>query len=417
MWKEQVWKTIHESGQRRLNGRVASERTKALTGEVVCAAVKRLYELGYKIQDVKNINERHIEVLVKDAWHVKKKKIKTIQNELSRLRIFMGMLGKQGTVKKIEKYLHDVDPKLLRVSNVARQSKSWSANGIDIVKKFREIDNRDWRLGLMLRLELAFGLRREEVLKCDPHAQDFGHYFQVFPGQGKGGRWRNIPVLSKPQRETLDYVKSKVPKNSPLGWKVTESGETADLKKNFRRYENLMSALGLTKKDAGVTGHGLRAQFAENHALLLGIIPPTLGGAPTHLQSDEIKHKRTRLAQALGHNRPSITNAYLGSFGASKKIENTQRMATLKFAANLMKSQVFEQVSIDRMRDCFLMQDLLAAVEILFSHEEIHHLWCLSSRRHGVEWIKPQGEIGLQLEAEAINFIKNSSFTTEEKKV
>jgi integrase len=417
MWKEQIWKFIQDSGQRRLNGRVASERTKALTGQVVCAAVNRLHELGYKIQDVKNIGERHIEVLVKDAWHVKKKKIKTIQNELSRLRIFMGMLGKQGMVKSIEKYLPDVDPKLLRVSNVARQSKSWSANGIDIVQKFSEIDKRDWRLGLMLRLELAFGLRREEVLKCDTHAQDFGHYFQVFPGQGKGGRWRNIPVLSKPQRDTLDYVKSKVPKNTPLGWKVTESGKTADLKTNLRRYENLMSSLGLTKKDAGITGHGLRAQFAENHALLLGIIPPTLGGASIQLPSDEIKHKRIRLAQALGHNRPSITNAYIGSFNASSINDGIhQSLATLKYAASLMKSSSFEHVPIDRMRDCFLMQDLLTELEIQFSHEEIHHIWSSYSRRQGFDWIKPEGEIGLPLEAEAFHFIKIFSSKLEEGK-
>src|SRR2546425_790213 len=180
MWKEKVNKIMAEKGAVRMNGKVASERTQTLTKEVVYASIRRLHELGYKIQDPNNLGERHIVVLVKDWWHTKHKKIKTIQNDLSRLRVFCTKMGKPGMVGPVGKYLPDVDPNLLVVRTAARQSKSWSEHGIDLVSKFQEVDERDWRLGLMLRLELAFGLRREEVIKCDPHTQDYGHYLQVF---------------------------------------------------------------------------------------------------------------------------------------------------------------------------------------------------------------------------------------------
>ena len=176
-------------------------------------------------------------------------------------------------VGSVAKYLSDVDPKLLVVCTAAKQSKSWTEHGIDLVSKFREVDECDLHLGFMLRLELAFGLRREEVLKCDPHLQDYGHYLQVFPGMGKGGRWRNIPIISEAQRATLEYVKARVPKNKPLGWEWSVAGKKVSLEQNIRRYENLMASLGFTKADSGVTGHGLRAQFAENHSLLLGMLP------------------------------------------------------------------------------------------------------------------------------------------------
>jgi len=69
MWKQKVNAVMELHGWRRVNGTVASERTQTLTKEVVYAAIWLLHELGYKIQDPKNLGERHIEVLVKHWWY------------------------------------------------------------------------------------------------------------------------------------------------------------------------------------------------------------------------------------------------------------------------------------------------------------------------------------------------------------
>lgn len=407
MWKKEVERVIDTQGRTRVNGKVASERTRRLTREVLVAAINRLHELGYKVQDPKNIGERHVAVLMKDAWHTKQKKIKTIQNELSRLRVFFGMLDKAGMVGPLEKYLPDVDPKLLIVRASASKSKAWAANDIDLVEKFKEVDARDWRLGLMLRLELAFGLRREEVLMCDPHTQDYGHYLQVFPGQGKGGRWRNIPILSSSQRTILDFVKSQVPKNEPLGWKYAESGKTAGLKQNIRRYENLMASLGFTKAVLGVTGHGLRAQFAENHSLLLGILPPTLGGSLDQMAREDLQVRRTQLAQALGHNRHSITNAYIGSFRkAPLQVDPSGCMKAIECALNLLADLELPPVPVERMQDCVLIQKALADAGVAIAPEQAYQLWESHSRRFGVEWVMPQNDLGPALEVEALAVIR-----------
>lgn len=415
MWKQKV-NQILAAYPARVNGKVASERTQSLTKAVVYASFRRLHKLGHKIQDPKNLGERHIRILVNDWWFVRRKKIKTIQNDLSRLRVFCGKMGKPGMVGSVEKYLPDVDPKALVVRPTAKESKSWSSHGIDLVTKFPEIDQHDWRLGLMLRLELCFGLRREEVIKCDPHTQDYGHYLKVFPGMGKGGRWRDIPVATDAQRRTLDYVKKIAPKNKPLGWEYSAFGKPVSLEQNIRRYENLMASLGFTKDEAGVTGHGLRAQFAENHTLILGIIPHTLGGTSGQMNGADLIMKKKRIAQALGHNSDTILNAYIGSFGNKTTLAQADRsIENIKRGVSLIEIASLPPVPIERMRDCFRIQDLMAELDVQMSHDQAHLLWLTHSRRHGVEWMKPEHEIGVALEVEALALIKQFSVKKEGK--
>lgn len=402
MWQQKVNDAMKSAGAYRVNGKPASERTQTLTKEVMYASIRVLHEQGYKIQDPKNLGERHIEVLVKHWWYCQHKKPKTIQNDLSRLRVFCAMLGKPGMVGSVHKYLPDVDPELLKVRSATQTTKSWSGNGIDLVAKFREVDEREPRLGLMLRLELGFGLRREEVLKCNPHAQDFGQYLQVFPGMGKGGRWRNIPISSTAQRELLDYVKARVPKNKPLGWEHTRAGEATSLEQNIRRYENLMASFGFTKADAGVTGHGLRAQFAENHALLLGMMPPTMGGHAGQLDGGEVGVVKVKVAQALGHNRPSITSAYIGSFKASGRDNaNDKALETIQKALRIFAMVELPDVPVERVNDCRLIQNTMSALGLALSEDQIHILWAKYARRNGVEWMTPGHEILLALHASA----------------
>jgi integrase len=402
MWKQKVNAIMDSAGTRRVNGKVASERTQTLRKEVVNAAIRLLHELGYKILDPKNLGERHIDILVKHWWYCKRKKIKTIQNELSQLRVFCAMLGKPGMVGTVQKYLPDVDPQLLKVRTAAQSTKSWSGHGIDLVTKFNQVDERDRRLGLMLRLELGFGLRREEVLKCNPHAQDFGHYLQVFPGMGKGGRWRNIPITSSAQRALLDYVKERVAKNKPLGWEYSEAGKAVTLEQNIRRYENLMTALGFTKADAGVTGHGLRAQFAENHTLLLGLVPPTLGGDSTKVDSGDLQVVKVKVAQALGHNRHSIMNAYIGSFGGgNREPDADQKPEQLDKALRILDVLGLPPMVAERREDCQAIQVVMANTNVFLSHEQAHALWARYSQRHGVDWMAPNREIPSALDVTA----------------
>jgi site-specific recombinase XerC len=401
MWQEKVNEVMRSAGVFRVDGKRASERTQTLTKEVLYASLRLLHELGYKIQDPHNLGERHIGVLVKHWWYCQNKRIKTIQNDLSRLRVFCSMVGKPGMVGSVEKYLPEVESELLKVRSVAQTTKSWSGTGINLVEKFRDVDTREPRFGLMLRLELGFGLRREEVIKCNPHAQDFGHYLQIFPGMGKGGRPRHIPIASASQRELLDFVKTRVPKDKSLGWEYTRSGLVATLEQNIRRYENLMVSFGFTKAEAGVTGHGLRAQFAENHALLLGVIPPTMGGSARHVDSAGLNVVMVKLAQALGHNRTSIIAAYVGSFQAIKQGMIDKEFDTIRKALRMFDAVGLPEIPPERETDCRVIQVVMEALGLTLRAEQAHALWVKHAQRHGVSWVVPEQEIPVALQASA----------------
>jgi site-specific recombinase XerC len=149
---------LKENAYARMNGRVASQRTVTAYTEVLNMAFDQLADLGFNLQNPKNLTEQHVTALCQ-YWHSEGKQVSTIQEYLSKLRVFSRWIGKDGMVKSLPKYLPDVDKEKLKVSKVAKESKSWSENGVDIIQKIEEADALDWKFGLMIRMMLAFGLR------------------------------------------------------------------------------------------------------------------------------------------------------------------------------------------------------------------------------------------------------------------
>jgi site-specific recombinase XerC len=66
-------------------GDTNSIRTQEATRQVVKTVFLRLYELGFQVEDLKNIQRRHIEKLVQD-WHASGVQPKTINNYISIIR-------------------------------------------------------------------------------------------------------------------------------------------------------------------------------------------------------------------------------------------------------------------------------------------------------------------------------------------
>ena len=167
----------------------------------------------------------------------------------------------------------------------------------------------------MVQLQHNFGLRRKEVLHLKPHLDDKGLYLNLRPGTAKGGRSRTIQIVNEGQRAALDLAKSLVALGEHLGWpqagKRPEGRTLLDV--NLDRYKNFAKKLGLTRKDLGITGHGLRAAFAENRAMELGLVPPTRGGAKGQLPKAEEQLVKSTVAEEMGHGRSAVTSAYYGA--------------------------------------------------------------------------------------------------------
>jgi hypothetical protein len=80
-----------------------------------------------------------------------------------------------------------------------------------------------------------------------------------------------------------------------------------------QRYYGLNRRLGLTRRDLGMTGHGLRAGHAEDIMLLRGVLPATMGGTKGMASERGRTAARYDASRTLGHNREIITSAYIGT--------------------------------------------------------------------------------------------------------
>jgi integrase len=386
----------------RVNGKVASDRTTSSYGEGLRTMFTKLLAMGYKLQKPESLSEKHIEALCKE-WHRLERSPKTMQVNLSHLRIFAGWIGKGNMVKDIHHYLPDVPREKLKVRTVAIRSKSWSENGIDVVAKIKEADEVDWRFGLMLRLQLSFGLRRMEAVQALPWKNDHGEKFAAYAT--KGGRPRDIHIDTPEQRQVLDMVKARLKKSEPLGWPTRPDGSAADLAYSIRKYSRLLPQIGITRAEALVTGHGLRAQFAENAALIASLIPVTLGGTGGQMDKDVMNLQRAKVSEKLGHSRLSITPAYYGSFPRDNTPDSPDRTKTIvESSVGRIPADRVKEIPDQRLNDCILLTSELMSVRAFIDPRSTHALWEFHSSRHNTEWLTPGASNIAALESAANHF-------------
>lgn len=56
---------------------------------------------------------------------------------------------------------------------------------------------------MSLELQRAFGLQREEAMKCQPNYADRGDHLMLKASWTKGGKPRTIPIRTDQQRDVL----------------------------------------------------------------------------------------------------------------------------------------------------------------------------------------------------------------------
>ena len=297
----------------RVNGKVSSKRTQDYSREMIWESCRRLHRLGFYLEDVSGLQKKHIDALVK-SWYSQPMAPKTIQNQFSRLKIFCGWIGKKGIVSPAGAigHLPDVDPASLKVQTYTNTSKSWSGNGVDVVKKIEEALLEDIRHGNMLRLTLAFGLRKKEQLRIKLWKADKGLFLEIDGSVAKNGKFRAIPIdlstdYGRFQRWCLDEAKKVCKKSETLGW------PELNYKQAENRYYHFMRKLGATRMDIGVVGHGLRAEFFENQAMLRGMLPPCLGGRRDQMDKEAMAQVNLEVSQLGGHDNAHTISAYYGS--------------------------------------------------------------------------------------------------------
>ena len=157
---------------------------------------------------------------------------------------------------------------------------------------------------MSVRLQAAFGLRREEAIKFKPNYAVQDDHIKLKSSWTKGGRARTVPITNAEQRRLLEDIKALAGGGALIPPHL-------NYVKQLHRYEKQSAKAGLSHL------HGLRHGYAQRRYFeLTERVCPVAGG----LQSKELNPEqraldqkaRVAISSELGHTREDITAVYLG---------------------------------------------------------------------------------------------------------
>jgi site-specific recombinase XerC len=274
---------------------------------VILGFFSTLFELGYKIESIYNIRQRHL-VEVFNFLEDEGQSPSTIANKISIMRTFCNWIGKENMVKDSSYYVKDIAS--VKRTSVVQEDKSWVGNGIKVMEKLDEIREKDPSVALTLELSWAFGLRVREALMFRPNTDhDLQKGVLSVRDGTKGDRPRNVPIENNVQWDVLERAqKAADGKTDFLG---KRGNSYIQMRSNFY---NVLRACKITLKDNSISAHGLRHEYMHrSFQTLLGIEPPVRGGDLSQVDKKDFYPAIRKLVERAGHSREDIGAAYFGS--------------------------------------------------------------------------------------------------------
>lgn len=257
-----------------------------------------LHEMGFRKMHAASLKPKHVESLV-ERWKSDNLSPGSIKNKMTALRWWAEKIGKRSIIARDNDHYG-----IERRQFVTGKDKSQSIEK-DNLEKIGDVYTR-----MSVELQQAFGLRREEAIKFQPHyamaTLDQG-YIQLKDTWTKGGKARNV-TLSPALKETQLDVLQRAAKLAGKGSLIPPDKRYVD---QLRVYERHTSRAGLSKL------HGLRHRYAQDrYQEITGWSCPARGGIPpiamepgTRAQDREA---RQLISRELGHERIQIVAIYLG---------------------------------------------------------------------------------------------------------
>jgi hypothetical protein len=255
-----------------------------------CAADLKL--LGFRRMGAGSLKPKHVDALI-SKWQGEGLAAGTLKNRLSALRWWAEKIGKPSLLSK-DNAAYGIE---------ARQFVTKDSKAIDLTRQALA-GIADDRIRIALRLQAAFGLRREEALKFRPMLADRGDHVALKGSWCKGGRARQVPILTPRQRALLEEAKAVAGRGSLIPDQLRYVDQ-------LQRYKFLTSSAGISKT------HGLRHWYAQwRYQQLTGWAAPASGGPSrrqlTPVQREIDRDARLRVSAELGHGREQVTAVYLG---------------------------------------------------------------------------------------------------------
>jgi Phage integrase, N-terminal/Integrase len=280
---------LKQLGHRNRDGSYA---TRADRERMLALFANQLHELGYRHMRADSLKPKHVEALL-ERWKAEGISTGTLKNRLAALRWWAEKIGKENVVAR-ENDAYGIE----RRQFVTNQDKGKDLDPARVGQVSSPY------VAMSLRLQEAFGLRREESIKIRPAWADQGNALRLKASWTKGGREREIPIGTDHQRAVLDGAK-----------KLAAGGSLIPPESNYREQLNAFKA---ECKRVGINGvHGLRHRYAQTRYLeKTGWECPARGGPTAKQLTPEQRsidqRVRLEISLELGHGRPQVTATYCG---------------------------------------------------------------------------------------------------------
>ena len=266
--------------------------TQATRSRMLDLIATQLRELGFRRMQPRSLKPEHVNALVVH-WQDHGISIGTLKNRLSALRWWAKKVNKPSIIAR-DNSVYGIGKR----QYVAKESKA------------QELDHKKLSLvsdpfvNLSIRLQAAFGLRREEAIKFKPNYAVQDDHIKLKSSWTKGGRARTVPITNAEQRRLLEDIKALAGGGALIPPHL-------NYVKQLHRYEKQSAKAGLSHL------HGLRHGYAQRRYFeLTERVCPVAGGLPSKELNPEQRaldqKARVAISSELGHAREDITAVYLG---------------------------------------------------------------------------------------------------------
>ena len=275
------------------HNRDGSYATQADRQNILDLVADQLHEMGVRGLRAQGFKPKHVEKLV-ERWLAEELASGTLKNRMSHLRWLAQKIGKDNIVARSNAEYGIADR--VYVTNVSK-AKELDMNQLGQI--------RCPCTEMSLRLQDAFGLRREASMKIVPALADKGDTLLLKASWNKGGREIRIPIRTMQQRQLLDEAKALA-----KGKSLVAPG--------YATYYAHLKHFRFECERVGIHGvHGHRHRYAQRrYHELTGWECPARGGPTskqlTKQQKERDREAREAISHEMGHGREAITAVYLG---------------------------------------------------------------------------------------------------------
>jgi hypothetical protein len=249
--------------------------------------------MGFRGLRAQGLKPKHVEKLVA-RWLAEELSPGTVKNRMAVMRWAVQKLGKDNIVERTNA-AYGI-PDRVYVTNISKAKEL----GMEQLSSIRTPCAR-----MSLRLQAAFGLRREASIKIVPAWADRGDTLVLKDSWNKGGRDIEIPIRTPEQRQLLNEAKALA-----KGKSLVAPG-----------YATYYAYLKHFRYECGRVGihafHGHRHLYAQTrYQEMTGWPCPARGGPRFRQLAKQQKtidrDARETISHEMGHGREQIAAVYLG---------------------------------------------------------------------------------------------------------